>query len=383
MPDSLKAFAERAFSTCGTDGDRGAMQAKLHAMISRALHAGRLHATDWATVPVPALEEPPSKRPCTDLERQQRDKRAERFSSLSAPSSSRVALPRKKEPPSAERTRVLGTCADLEKDYFRLTSAPDPATIRPEPVLEAALQALKTKWRIGGVDYAWMCNQLKSIRQDLTVQGVKTRLAVNVYETHARVALENSDLNEFNQCQTQLKDLSLPYGHPMEFLAYRILYYLYLRFTADNDSSQLLRILAQLPADAWKDDAVRHAIACTQAVNASNYSLFFKLLRESPFMGQYILDMFADRIRIEAAQKIAKSHRPNIPLDAVRCAFFWWLLVRDFLIPPQLVRQLGLEDHPNHRKFLRTIGFKIENRLVLTKDSKIDPSRLAHSSSLL
>jgi hypothetical protein len=68
---------------------------------------------------------------------------------------------------------VVGTCQKLEKDYFRLTSAPVPSTVRPEDVLRESLILLKKKWENSSVEYVYMCSQFKSIRQDLTVQHIQ------------------------------------------------------------------------------------------------------------------------------------------------------------------------------------------------------------------
>ena len=105
---------------------------------------------------------------------------------------------------------VRGTCERLEKSYFRLTSAPDPGTVRPEAVLRAALRRLRSREVAGDANkytYHYLNDQLKAIRQDLVVQRLRTPFAVEAYEHHARVALRHGDLGEFNQCQTVLRDL--------------------------------------------------------------------------------------------------------------------------------------------------------------------------------
>eukprot|EP01050_Picozoa_sp_SAG11_P010450 SAG11_NODE_1046_length_6042_cov_12.954400_2_plen_111_part_00 len=63
-----------------------------------------------------------------------------------------------------------GTCQTIEKKYFRLTSAPDPAVVRPIEVLRKSLQHVKEMWKKKS-NYEWCSDQMKGIRQDLTLQA--------------------------------------------------------------------------------------------------------------------------------------------------------------------------------------------------------------------
>lgn len=89
----------------------------------------------------------------------------------------------------------------------------------------------------------------------LLLRNVTIKIAdftVSVYETHARAALQSRDLNEYNQCQTQLKHLysNKLKGSEMEFIAYRILYYVYLKENRMGGNADMINCLSSLPPGA-------------------------------------------------------------------------------------------------------------------------------------
>ena len=181
---------------------------------------------------------------------------------------------------------------------MRLTTLPDPSQIRPEHILKKSLQMLKDKWKNKTGDYNYINEQFRSIRQDMTIQNIKNEFTVKVYETHARIALECYDIDQFNQCQTKLIDLyndKLP-GKEIEFMAYRIIYTSLQNIRYDMEN--LLRNLKR--RNLGKNIEIAHALKCHKALNEFNYYEFFKLYKIAPNMGAYLIEPFLPKLRIRA-----------------------------------------------------------------------------------
>lgn len=216
------------------------------------------------------------------------------------------------------KLKVVGTCEKLEKRYLRLTSAPDPASVRPERVLRKALTYIIGRWQTDH-DYHYLVDQFKSIRQDLTVQHIRDEFTVTVYETHARIALEVGDLSEFNQCQSQLRTLYTENpafrGNYYEFLSYRVLY---LMVTANR--SQMSALLLDLTKAETQHPSVQHALQCRAAVATHNFYHFLQLVQHALHQcSTYLLDKMVTRVRWHAIQVLCRSFKPTrIPIEFVQ-----------------------------------------------------------------
>ncbi|VDL92143.1 unnamed protein product [Schistocephalus solidus] len=244
--------------------------------------------------------------------------------------------------------KVAGTSEELEKPYLRLTSAPDPSNVRPGEVLVRSLDHVLRRWKEKN-DYHWVCEQLKSIRQDLIIQGIQTEFTAKVYEAHADIALDAGDFEEFHQCQSQLLRLhseNLGLARRLEFSAYRLLYYI---FTLDFLG--ISTIMASFRSFHKENPHIKFALKAREAWALRNYRRFFQLACPSsseeappPRGCIQVLAWSLPRERKQAIKAIFKTYRPTLSLSYVaeilgfysttECSDF---LVKEMSIPSSLV----------------------------------------------
>ena len=91
----------------------------------------------------------------------------------------------------------------------------------------------------------------------MIIQHMKNEFTLKVYETHARIALEKHDLDQFNQCQTQLVLLYEDglKGKEIEFLAYRIIY-----LSLQNIKYDIGDLLKEMSHDTRSIPEIKHSL---------------------------------------------------------------------------------------------------------------------------
>ena len=322
-PFGLNEYMRRGFESCRSESERQEMESKLLAEIKAVFDNGKVYSENWNLKELPFILRRSEKKAQPILSNEEAtklEKKRERENRFKAKKQKKATAAEQhsiSEVRDWDKDTIIGTSKSLEKKYLRLTSAPDPSTVRPLPILKKVLDRLKRKWKEEG-DYDYICDQFKSLRQDLTVQRIKNEFTVHVYEIHARIALEQNDLGEYNQCQTQLRDL-YEYGiegNPMEFLAYRILYLLH-----TGNQSELTNLLSSLEPNEKQDASVHHALSIRKALLTNNYYSFFKLYIETPKLGGYLIDCFIEKTRLSTLRSICKAYRPTVSVDYVAKLF--------------------------------------------------------------
>lgn len=160
----------------------------------------------------------------------------------------------------------------------------------------------------GQEQYIYLWEQMKSIRQDLTVQRIRNEFTVEVYEMHARICLEFDDQVEFNQCQAQLSQLYEEglgsVSAQRELTAYNILFNVG-KGAANNVGDLMLLLTSEDEGDVF----IRFALKVRAAEALGDYCTLFRLYSDAPGHAGYVMDTFADRTRLEAVRVTRSSLR--------------------------------------------------------------------------
>jgi len=281
-----------------------------------------------------------------------------------------------------EHMKVKGTCQKLEKQYLRLTAPPRPELVRPLNILKQHLTNLKQEWKRPEKkrrDYLWFCAEMKAMRQDLTVQHISNAFTVDVYETHARMALQENDVNEFNQAQTQLKilydklDDKEALKNENEFVAYRMIYFVMMTLNKkyNGGSSDLLKLMLSLTPAQREDSSIEHALQIREAVSDMDYFKFFQLHKSCPNWGDKLTGLMVPTIQYRTLQIICTAYRPVAEVA-------------------HTLKQLGFPVSTNKqlkegKKFLESCGCILngDGTEIKTKESVVRESDLQEKTSLI
>jgi SAC3/GANP family len=263
--------------------------------------------------------------------------------------------------------RLIGENVNLEKPYLRLTTFPRKQDVRPLKVLQRSLVHIKNRYK-QDEDFHWANEQLKSLRQDLTVQRIRNRYVLSVYETHARILLEHGDLNEFNQCQTMLRsltqggkldasemnDISAEWSEDEgtmddafvlvqtpevadEFRAYGVIYALVRNFSTQLKMDLVRAMESVKECGNCVETSSMHAIQVVNAVGGNDFRTFFRLYEDAPNMSGYLLDFLVKRVRDGAFESIVAAYRPHVSVEELR----EWLSFSDVEETRRYLKEVG------------------------------------------
>jgi hypothetical protein len=254
---------------------------------------------------------------------------------------------------------VVGTCVVMEKAYTRLAGAAKASEVRTVETLQQWFRMLTHKLQRSPKQAPYVLDQLKAIRQDLTVQHIETAFTIEVYNANARFALEHGDEPESRVCFARAAELTArlataaPAPPAAEAAALRSIFELEpanaglqaLTKLGDGGVEAVSVLSAKVPSDlaacasrittvpsppattmvlihlrgaGQRGDATAAACAslCTSAMTL-NYATFFADYRKAEPLVQKAGKKLHDRLRLDALCVIFHAFSPAIAVDAL------------------------------------------------------------------
>jgi len=344
-PPKLQSFVQKCFSACDNEYERTCMASALKSIVQNAEKNNRLWVTDWDSQPVPRVANasgkakgnqekkseshvPKSKNKKkrggvmadieNEAEKEAREKRHRRFIDMERGyvAAGGGSHGNDDDIKFMSSEAIVGTCMEMEKQYIRLQSMPDPSTVRPERVLVKWAERLKVKYDTDEADWEWISDQFKAIRQDMVIQHIRNANSVLIYESNGRLAMQEHDFGEFYKIQSYLMGLyadTRARENEAEFMAYRLFYWM-----MQNNTVDMVKDIRNMPMDLKSHPYVSHALNLHRALELSDYVSFFRLFATTPNQGKCIVCILRDRMRSRALRVILRSYKPSIPFDFLR-----------------------------------------------------------------
>ena len=207
-----------------------------------------------------------------------------------------------------KENKIVGTSRALEKQYLRITGADlDPSMYRPPDVLHESFKYCMDKFNQTR-NYVYIRDQLRSIRQDLTVQGIEDEFSVLVYETVTKLAIEHLDWDNFNQSLNPLESLYADgFGKEeniAEISGYRIMYLI-----GFKDVTGLYSFIPLLDDNIYASKPVQFALEAWKAISQNYWPKFFQLYSEATPLMRNVMTISLPSVRFEALEQIRRSIR--------------------------------------------------------------------------
>lgn len=120
-----------------------------------------------------------------------------------------------------------------------------------------------------------------------------------------------------------------------------------------------------MSAEHKSDPAVRHALRVHTTVELSDYHTFFRLYRETPYLGKCIAKHIKNRIRSRALRVILRAYKPSVPLQFLQKQLGYRVEDVDSLL------RAGNGDDDDESDSDDWEGYAAESRLVVTQEPGI------------